>query len=427
MDKNHKLRQHLQEQQDTAHEIIKYDLIERSELSNTLEFIDSKFITVIIGHRRSGKTTLALQAVKEKKFLYFNFDDEILSDLKSDQLNDLLEIGLSLTPQAQYLIFDEIQNVEKWEFFINRLQRKAFHIILTGSNSRLLSQELSTHLTGRHLSIELFTFSFKEYLRFNKVDAKNLKLEKTENRSLIYNLFFDYLEYGSFPETLSIPKNTSIYKTYIKELYDKIITRDILQRRKIRNIKSLKEIALIIISNFSSRFTFQSFKRSSTINSLNTVKNYVDYLQEAYICQVLEPFSYKIKQRVSLPKKIYPLDNSYINIILNKFGHDLGKKLENLVFLELKRRQHEIYCIIEPKYEVDFAIKQGRSIKSLIQVCWTLDNEETKKREVYAIKEAAKKFDVQDLAIITDNQEDEISYDKLKIKVIPAWKWLLGG
>lgn len=420
-----KLANHLKEQQIQALELLNSNLTERDALSICKEFIKSKFITVIIGHRRSGKTTLALQSVKDKDFLYFNFDDEILSDFKAQELNDLLEVALTISPQAKYLIFDEIQNIQKWELFINRIQRKSFHIILTGSNSRLLSQELSTHLTGRHLIVELFTFSFNEFLRFKNVDFKLLKIEKTETRSLMYNYFLQYLESGSFPEILNLDSKGIVYKSYIKELYEKIIFRDVLQRRKIRNTKALKEIALIALSNFASRFTFQAIKRSSTINSINTVKNYIDYLQEAYIQQIIEPFSFKIKERVSLPKKIYPIDNSYINVILNKKGEDLGKKLECIVFIELKRRGLECYCLIEPKYEVDFAIKEGRSLKQLIQVCWSMENEETKKREIYAIIEAAKKFKVKELKIITENAEEILIVEEHQIEIIPAWKWLL--
>lgn len=422
------IKQTLIDQQQEAQDIINdSQLIEREQLTLITESINSKLITVIVGIRRSGKSTLAMQSHKNKKFLYFNFDDEILAQIKTEELQDLLNIGLELKPDSTHLIFDEIQNIPKWELFINKLQRKKFKITLTGSNSRLLSSELASHLTGRHVSIEVLPLSFAETLKL-LADDKTTKTTNLNSKKIIdLQLKFKYyIENGGFPEVYSLSENKKFRHMYAQELYDKILTRDIVQRRKIKNIKALKEVALLCLFNFSSRFSYQVTKRTSQINSLNTVKNYIDYLEESYLGFVIEPFSFKVKERISLPKKFYCIDPLILSAILKNENSDFGKKLENIIFLELRRMQKETYCIIDPKYEVDFAIREGRSITELIQVCWDLSEAETKAREIKSLLLAQKKYNAKKLKIITYATEDKIQIDEsFVIEVTPAWKWLL--
>jgi predicted AAA+ superfamily ATPase len=214
---------------------------------------------------------------------------------------------------------------------------------------------------------------------------------------------------------------------YIRELYDKIITRDLVQRRKIKNIKALKEIAILLISNYSAQFTYSSIRKSSSINSINTIKNYIDYLQEAYLGFVVEPFSYKIKARISLPKKFYLIDISFIDAIFGSSSPDLGKRLENIVYLQLRRFYTEIYYVKQTHYEVDFLIREGRTIRELIQVAWSLEDPKTREQELKALIRGAEDFKCSQLTLITMNHEESLQFAGYQIRIIPAWKWMLGS
>jgi predicted AAA+ superfamily ATPase len=399
-------------------------LITREALPSLEEMLNGNLITVIMGMRRTGKSTLALQYLKNKNFLYLNFDDEVLAQTKAANLNSILEMGLSVCPDAKFLFFDEIQNIKSWELFINRLARQKYKIIITGSNSRLLSSELASHLTGRHLSLELFPFSFFEFLVSKNIPLKNKNSTTKENAEYLrqFNIFFNT---SGLPQVATGLQSERLVKNYLKDLFDKIVTRDIAQRRKIKNIKVLKELSLLSLSLYSSQFTYQSLKKTCGISSINTVKNYIDYLQESYLIFCLEPFSFKVKERISLPKKFYTIDLALTEAVLSSNSGDLGKKLENIIFLELKRRGHEIYYIKGSNYEVDFAIKEGRKITSLMQVSWSIDNEITKERELSSLIKGARDFKIDKLYLITESTDDLIKVDDLEIVVIPAWKWLL--
>lgn len=409
----------------------------RQVASEFQELLPSKFIKVVMGVRRSGKSTLAVQGLKEEEFLYLNFDDEVLSQITAEQLQLTFETALSLNTKAKYIVLDEIQNILRWEFFVNKLQRRGYNLIVTGSNSRLLSSELATHLTGRQVNIELFPFSFKEFLEFKKqragknlissgqIDVIQIQKMDTSTRAILKNYFDEYFQKGGFPELLDIDVNSSLRRNYLKELYDKIITRDIVQRRKIKNIRAIKEIAYLILSQYSAQFTYQNIKKAIELKSVSTVKNYIEYLQESYLGFVLEPYSHKVKERISLPKKFYAIDVGLLNVLLGSAGSDLGRKLENIVFLELRRQRLELYYIKEPQYEVDFAIREGRKIIKLIQVCWSLEDHKTKDRELKSLVQAAVKYNVKELEIITFDTEGTESIDGYQIKVRPIWKWLL--
>lgn len=401
------------------------DLVDRTAVEPLQLLIEKSPVKVIMGIRRSGKSTLALQVLQKKQFIYFNFDDELLAQLSVEDINELFEAARNKFPNATYFLFDEIQNITGWEFFINKLHRKKVNILITGSNSRLLSSELATHLTGRHFGFELFPFSFTEFLNAQKIHFKNLELLTTSDRLLLKDQFMQYLNKGGFPETLNEDSNSQFSKMYLRELYDKIITRDLVQRRHIKNIKALKEISLLLFSSYSSQFTYNSVKNASSINSINTIKNYIDYLQESYLGFVVEPFSYKVKTRISLPKKFYLIDLSLVNAILGSSSPDLGKKLENLVFLHLRRASKEVYYVKQPSYEIDFLIREGRVTSELIQVAWSLADPKTRARELKALIHGAAEFKCTHLTVITLDEEELIQLSGCKIRVLPAWKWML--
>jgi hypothetical protein len=410
------------EQKEEIKKIFKEKIVEREVEKKAKKMLETNLIKVIIGPRRCGKSVLAHRLLKGKKYGYINFDDERLIGIRTNDLNDCLEVLEEINPNFKYLLLDEIQNIKGWELFVNRLKRGGYNIVITGSNSKLLSKELATHLTGRHFVIELSPFSFREFLSYKGFQVKNEDFFITQKRARIKKFFDEYLKFGGFPEVLKF----ELKKQYLRELYDKIITRDILSRYSIKYIKDLKEIAFFAVSNFGSKISYHKIKNIFEIKSVHTAKNYLNYLEEAYLIFQLLPFSFKIKNQIRQPKKLYAIDTGLINAIRPKFSFDIGRLMENLVFLELKRQSKEIYFYSQANnYEVDFAIREGLKIKQLIQVCYSLAREETKKREIKSLLRASKDLKCKNLLIITSDYEGEEKFKNKKIKYIPLWKWLL--
>lgn len=420
-----RIKQILIDQQAEAKLTIQSDsVIRRAQVELLVSNLNAPLAKVILGLRRTGKSTLSIQAVKGLEFIYINFDDEYLGQCRVEDLDLVFQVGLQLNPQVKFWIFDEVQNVEGWELFVNRLLRKKLNIIVTGSNSRLLSGELATHLTGRQISIELLPFSFREFLSFQKVEVKTKDWTTTE-RSLLNHRFDEYLSRGGLPEILGEARNSAFAKKYIQELYDKILNRDITQRRKIKNVKALREIALYMMSLNSCEFTYQSVRKTVGLNSLSVTKNYIQYIQESFLGFVVDPYSHKVKERISKPKKFYAIDPKISEVIGATSSEDYGRKLENLVYLELRRREGEIYYIKEKNYEVDFALRVGRNIDELLQVCWDLSNPKTRKRELSSLISGAKELNTKKLVVITSNQRESLEIEGFHIEIVPFFEWCL--
>jgi predicted AAA+ superfamily ATPase len=416
------IKQILLEQKREIKEIFRGKIIPREEEAKIKKTIKTNLIKVITGIRRSGKSVLAHRLLKEKNYGYINFDDERLLDVKAKDLNDFLEVLKEINPNFKYLLLDEIQNVEGWELFVNRLKRMNYNLIITGSNSRLLSKELATHLTGRHITIELFPFSFQEFLTYKKFKYNQESFYLAEERGKIKRLFNQYLKYGGFPELLKIETKNQ----YLRDLYDKILVQDIILRFNIKYIRDLKEIALYLISNFASRISYNKIKNIFGMKSVHTVKNYINYIEEAYLIFQIYPFSFKLKNQLLQSKKIYVIDSGFINIIIPRIAPDYGKLMENLVLIQLLRKKDEVYFYLDYQgREVDFVIKEGLKIKQLIQVCYDIENYETKKREIRSLLAANNELKCKNLLIITQDIEGEEKVKGKKIKFIPLWKWLL--
>lgn len=377
---------------------------------------------VITGVRRCGKSILAHLFLRNSKYAYINFDDERLEAIKASELNKILEAFYQLYGNIAFMIFDEIQNTPKWELFITRLQRSK-RIIITGSNSKLLSGELATHLTGRHVDITLFPFSFKEFLRF-----KGLKYDVYLTRDIakIKSYLKDYLIHGGFPEGED--------KGHLISIYNDIITKDILLRYNIRFRSVFKEFSRLVISNFSNIVTYSNLKNAIGVKSVHTVRSYLGMLEETFLIFRLPKFSFKFKEQLREPRKIYVVDNGIINIFGFKFSEDIGKLYENTVFMELKRKQSfrpnlELFYYRNVQgHEVDFVIKEA-NVKRLIQVCYSIKDENVRQRELRALLHASKELRCKDLFVITGDYEAEewISWFgiKRKIRYVPLWKWLL--
>jgi len=383
--------------------------------------LDNNLIKVIIGPRRAGKSFYAIHLLKESNnFGYINFDDEKLNDMQN---YSGLESALnSLYNKPKYVLLDEIQNFPKWELFVNRLQRQGFYLIITGSNSNLLSKELSTHLTGRHSLIAIFPFSFKEYLELEDTDLTSLEINEKLSQ---------YLVHGGFPEPLV--KNVEL-KEYLSTLFNSVVYKDIVKRYNIRNVKEIEDLAYYLISNVASEYSFNALTKVSKVKSSHTIRKYLSYLEESFIFFSLSRFSYKVKEQLSSNKKIYCIDNGFIYAKAFSISLDRGKLYENVVACELKKEEVNgrinVYYWKNPQQEeVDFVIKRGLHVDQLIQVCYNLKNVETKNREIRALIKAGKELHCKNLLMITENKEgkEKIEWfgDKASIQFMPLWKWLL--
>lgn len=383
-------------------------------------FVESKKISVVSGIRRSGKSTLLKQISGIfDDFCYFNFEDERLLDFKSSDLNTLYEALLEVHGEQRIFFFDEIQNVYGWEKFVRRLFEDGKKIFITGSNAKLLSSELATTLSGRHLKMELYPFSFAEFLEYEKFPRKNLY--DTRERGMLAKKFSHYLEYGGFPEIV-----TGKNKKELEQLYQDILIKDLMVRFKIRETKIFREIALYFLSNIAAPMSFNNVRAMVGVKSVTTVKNYVDFFEEAYLFFSLFKFDYSIKKQIINDRKVYSVDTGLANAVAFKFSDNIGASLENVVFIELKRREMDIFYFREKK-ECDFVARRGLKIVEAIQVSQSLADTKTTERELAGLLEAMEKFKLKTGLIITESQEEERKINGKKIKIVPAWKWLLEG
>jgi uncharacterized protein len=400
-------------------------IIERSCFEKYRAYIGSAQVKVIMGIRRCGKSILSYQLLKGRKFAYINFDDEKLASLSAEDLNDVIEVFYEAYGDFKYILLDEIQNIAGWELFVNRLQRQGFNVVITGSNAHLLSRELSTHLTGRNIPLKLFPFSFREFVKYHGIAAKNADLLSTKERGLLKKKLEEYVSTGGFPEAVRDPANKN---AYLQSLYSDILNKDIIIRHKIKFSKTLREIANSLMSNTASHVSFNKIKNMFNLKSVHTALNYLSFLEESFLFFLVPRFSFKAKERVIATRKIYTIDTGMIGALSVSFSRNIGKIYENMVFLELARRmaQSEIFYWQDLyQNEVDFAVKEGRNIKELIQVCYDTGNYDTKKREVSALLKSGKELKCRKLTVITDDYEAEESAEGRKIKFIPLWKWLL--
>ena len=373
---------------------------------------------MITGVRRCGKSTLLRQIAKKyEEYNYINFEDERLLEFTYKDFNLLLEVFLELHPKAKTFFFDEIQNIIGWEKFARRLFTEEYKIYITGSSANLLSSEIATSLTGRNIRIELYPFSFKEYLKYNNQEIK--EIYTTKERATISRYLEEYLKFGGFPEIIQSKDFEEL-----NQIYQDIIIKDLLVRLKIRDSKDFRELSLYLLSNISKKISYNNLKNLLRFSNTSKVKNYVDALREAYLFFSIKKYDHSIKKQIRNDKKIYCIDQGIINATGFKFSKEEGRIIENTVFLELKRRNQQIYYE-EEKTECDFLIKEGTKITQAIQVTTNLIEEKTKQREIKGLLEAINKYDLAEGTIITKNSEEIITKEDKKIKIIPLWKFLI--
>ena len=398
--------------------------------------LSAEQIITITGARRSGKSfimrQLARKLIKEKidtnRILIINFEDPRFIGLDTKLLQQIYETYLEfLNPKDKpYIFLDEIQEVKGWEKWVRTMHElKKASIILSGSNAKLLSRELATLLTGRHLSITVFPLSFKEFLDFNNLRIKK-ELDLASKRIEIKSLLRNYLEFGSFPDVVLQREKKEILLAYFGDVSDK----DLIRRYRIRKSEKLKNLIKFYLSNVSSLITFSSIEKSLKI-SADTIEKFSNYFETAYLAFFLKRFSFKVKEQEKSPRKVYAIDSGLANIIGFRFSQNLGKLAENIVFLELKRKRTsspylEFYYWKDERHrEVDFVIKEKLKVKQLIQICWDIGDEKTRKREIESLTRAMREFKLKEGLVITEDYEDEERIENKKIKFIPLWKWLL--
>lgn len=386
-----------------------------------LKKIDNDMIKVIIGPRRAGKSFFAVHLLsKLGSFGYANFDDEKLVEVKD--YDEIVNTINTLYNNPKYLLFDEIQNLEKWELLVNRLQRQGYNLVITGSNSKLLNRELATHLTGRHLLINIFPFSFRESL---KLEDKELTKNETREKLSCY------LTYGGYPEPLVKKLD---YKDYLSTLFSSVIYKDIVKRFRIRSAQAIEDLAVYLISNIAKEFSYNTLSKVTKCKSVHTVEKYLNYLEEAFTFFELCKFSFKVKEQTISNKKIYCIDNGFVYAKAFRFSSDVGKLYENIVAIELKKQEmngvaNVYYWKSKQQDEVDFIVKRGTKIEQLVQVCYSMDDIKTKEREVRALINASKELKCKNLLVITEDYEAEEWTEwfgtRRKVRFVPLWKWLL--
>lgn len=395
------------------------EYVNRTKAVKGPEWMSSSLIKVVLGPRRAGKSVFSLMLLKGKSFLYFNFDDPALVGEKLD-LYELVDELHKFYGETKFVLFDEIQNLKGWELFANRLHRQGYNLVLTGSNANLLSMELATHLTGRHLPIEILPFDFQEFLK-----AKNFS--NLDQKPELLKLLEQYMTFGGFPEVVTKNQHP---RGYLDVLFDSLLFKDVVKRHKVRFSEQIDQLGSYLINNVSNQYSFRKIANILKFKSDVTLEKYLKYLEEAYIIFSLSGFSAKAGERLRSPKKIYTVDNGFVASKAVQHSSDNGKLMENLVFTEFVKRGFEpnrelFYYKTRNGREVDFAIMNGHEISKLIQVCYDVRSSDVEQREVKSLIEAGDELKVDNLTVLTWDDEREVEKNGKIVKFKPLWKWLL--
>lgn len=377
------------------------------------ELLQNPLIKLITGPRRVGKSVFALLMLQGKNFAYLNFDDNQLlekwdEDLAMSALDDVY-------PDYDFMLLDEIQNLPNWDLWVSKLYRRGKNLIITGSNAKMLSSEMATVLTGRYLQIEMLPFSLEETMSW-----KNISPDREEQVAQAIMLADDYMRNGGYPET--IPAR-SITKSYLSTLFDSILLKDVAQRHKVRNTTDLYNLATYLLSNFCNPISANELAGELGLSSVATTKKFCDYLNEPYLFFYLSRFNNKLKLMNKAPKKVYVVDNGFVQSTAFNLSENLGRLLENQVFVELLRRGYIpgktlFYYRTRNDKEIDFVTRKGAKVEQLIQVCYDMTSEKTRKRELDALVEAADELHCNNLLVITNSKKEHIEWKDSSIAII---------
>lgn len=409
--------------------------ISRDHYTNKLlDYLKTEHVIVITGVRRSGKSFIMRQLAKKlinsgidkDEILIINFEDPRFIKLDAILLQQIYETYLEfLNPKRRpYIFLDEIQEVENWEKWVRTIRElKKAKIVISGSNAKLLSRELSTLLTGIHLDLTVYPLSFKEFLFFNNIQIEN-RFDIVTRQTEIKSVSRKYIEFGSFPEVALHEQKKEILFGY----YDDILNKDLIKRHHIRKEDKLRNLAKFYMTNISGLITYNSIEKFLNL-SADTIEKFSQYFADAYILFFVNRFSYRVKEQQKSPKKIYCVDTGLANTIGFRFSENLGRAFENIIFLELKKRMIinpnlEVYYWKDPQHrEVDFIVKEKNELKELIQVCWNPEQLKAKKREIKSLLRAMSELKINEGIVITDDFQGEEKVAGKSIKFLPLWYW----
>lgn len=393
----------------------------RKHIHDVTPYLEANIIKLITGPRRAGKSVYALQILSGKSYAYLNFDDtQLLGAFNEDSVMQALA---EVYPGYEYLLLDEVQNLDSWDAWISKLYRRGVNLVITGSNANLLSSEMSTLLTGRYVEIQILPFSMEETLNYR---GAPINAELPDEKAKLFLEMDDYLKKGGYPE---IVKNREIEQAYLSALFDSIILKDVAQRHKIRKITELYDLADYLISNYSNPLSYNEIAEELSLGSVTTVKKFCDYLAEPYLFFYLPRYNNKLKEMKKAPRKVYVIDNGFIYTRSFELSSNNGRQLENMVFIELLRRGFDLkkslfYYRTSNDKEVDFVTRDGRKVTSLIQVSYDISKTKTRERELDALVKASEELKCDNLVLITWNQDDSVEYKGKCIRIVSVYRWL---
>ena len=410
------MRTIIQNQRSERDELMSRPYLRRRNIQNTDLLLRSHLIKLITGPRRVGKSTQALLMLRDKDFAYLNFDNYQL--LEKWDANLVLRMLDDVYPGYEYILLDEVQNLDGWDLWVSELYRMGKNLVITGSNARMLSSEMATVLTGKYLQLEMLPFSLEEFFAWNKLELRSLEPEHKADSLALAN---DYLRNGGYPEVIA---SRQLTRSYLDTLFDSIIWKDVAKRHNVRNVTDLNNLAVYLVSNFCNPVSANELTSELDFSSVNTTKKYMDYLHEPYLFYYLSRYNNKLKLMKKAPKKVYVVDNGFVASKAFSLSDNLGRLLENQVFIELVRRGYDVektlfYYRSRNDKEVDFVLREGTHIVRLVQVCYDMGSPKTEKREADSIVECAGELTCNDLVIVTYNEKRIIEKDGYKIKVVP--------
>lgn len=413
-------------------------IVRKAYVERFKALLGSNQVITVTGPRRAGKSFLMRQmgsdlvgtGVKKENLLYVNFEDPRFTSLDTKLMDQIFSTYKEfLAPRGDlYVFMDEVQEVENWEKWVRAMHElKKAKLVISGSNAKLLSRELGTLLTGRHLDLSVFPLSFKEFLSFNGI-TKTDKLDLVHLETDIKGLLRRYVEWGSFPEVALSRQKKEILLNYFEDL----VTKDLLRRFSVRKPQAMKALIKYYLSNAGNLTTFSSVEKFLKL-SADTVEKFSGYFEDVYLIFFLKRFSFKVREQEKSPRKVYAIDTGLCNAVGFRFSENTGKLAENLVFLELQRRrarrpEWELYYWKDEHHrEVDFIVKKGQEIAELIQVCWNVSDPKTKGREIRSLVKAMDALKKNEATVITEEYEarEDVTGSKKKITYVPLWKWLL--
>ena len=411
-------------------DLLRQVIYEQRELNEPLgvkrkiyqEQVNAPEALVISGVRRCGKSVLMQQirAGQAEQDYCLCFDDDRLLHFEVSDFQTMCDVFAEDFGMQKTFYLDEVQLIEGWERFVDRLYSHHNKVFITRSNAYLLSKELGTLLTGRHLTQELWPMSLLEFMELRNETWQKNDLYTTAGKAKLVNLQNAYLKEGGFPQYLQTRN-----PRYLKELYNDIIYRDIVARHKLPSDRQIREVTYYLASNFTHRFTYLSVAKATGIKSSETVQDYIRYLEEAYLVGVLTKYDYKVGEQLKSPKKIYFIDNALVGQIGFSFSGNMGPRLENAVYVELRRQEHEVFYY-QDKWECDFIVRENANIVKAYQVTVSLADTETRQREMNGLVSAMDAFGLTEGTVITQDESEELILDDGKaIHVIPFYKWCL--